>query len=187
VANLKYPDPPLRDDLIALRPWREEDLALVVRTARDRAIKRWSHLPEPFDDAAVRKWFDAIPGQLAEGRSLRMLVVEPTDDRRLLGAVALFNVDAVRRSAEFGCWVAAASRGKGTAPRAAALIIGWAFDTLALESITAEVDADNRIAGDLVARGGFIRAGLVAQSEPAAFRYVLTAERHREFVRESAS
>jgi hypothetical protein len=74
MARLTYPDPPLRQGRVVLRPWERRDLPAVAKAAADPAIVRWNHLPQPFDAAAVRRRFDAIPAQLVAGQALRLLI-----------------------------------------------------------------------------------------------------------------
>jgi RimJ/RimL family protein N-acetyltransferase len=175
-AAIMYPDPPLCDEIVLLRPWREEDIPSVVRAASDPSIERWNHLPQPFDDAAVRSWFVSIPEQLEAGEAIKLLMVNRRHEAELFGAVALFNITENGDSAEIGCWVAASARGHGIAFRAVQLLIRWAFATLHLEEMFAEVDADNQRAQELLVRSGFTRRGDVPDSEPPARRLTVTPQ-----------
>jgi RimJ/RimL family protein N-acetyltransferase len=172
------PKPPmgLCDELVLLRPWREEDIPHVVRAVRDHSIERWNHLPQPFNEEAVRNWFVAIPAQIAAGVAMRLLVVDVRRDADLLGAIAIFNIAASRESAEIGCWVAAKSREHGVAFRAVRLMIDCAVAMLRIEEVFAEVDADNRTAQDLLVRGGFMCRDVIPGSEPTALRYAIAAK-----------
>jgi RimJ/RimL family protein N-acetyltransferase len=183
-AAIIYPDPPLCDETVLLRPWREADIPRVVRAASDPSIQRWSHLPQPFDDGAVRNWFDSIPGQLESGEAIRLLMANVRNDAELFGAIALFNVAESGDSAEIGCWVAASARGHGIAFRAVQLLAHWAFATLRLEEVFAEVDADNQRAQELLVRRGFTKRGDVPDSEPPARRYTVTPQ---DLARESST
>ena len=156
--RLAYPDPPLRDGRVLLRPWRADDLPAIARATRDPAIRRFSHLPEPFDIGAVRSRFQESPAQLAAGTAMRMLIVEPHDESGLCGAIAIFDIDAHRRCGEIGYWLAAAARGRGLASRAVGLMSGWALGELGLERLLAIPDAENDASRQLLERCGF-RAG----------------------------
>lgn len=123
---------------------------------------------------AVHKWFIEIPDQLIAGTAVRLLIVDPQRDTDLYGAVALFGIDASRRSAEIGCWLTTRSRGQGVAFRAVRLLVGWAFAKIEVAQVIAEVDADNHVAQGLLDRGGFACRGQIAGSDPKAIRYAIT-------------
>lgn len=154
---LAYPDPPLRDEHVLLRPWREEDLPAIAEAADDAAIARWNHLPQPYDLAAVRRWYESIPAGLAAGSTLRMLIADARDERRVLGAIAVFGLEA--GSAEVGYWLAAHARGRGVASSPLRLLTLWAFERLGLRRLTARPDAGNVASRRLLERCGFVREG----------------------------
>jgi RimJ/RimL family protein N-acetyltransferase len=155
LPSLPLPHPFLAADHVLIRPWTEGDLPWVVAATDDAAIARWSHLPAPFDAAAVRAWFDAMPSEREQGTALRMLIAEAGDGARL-GAIALDHFDWAAQTAEIGYWVAEPARGRGVASAAVALLTDWAFAELGLAEIVALLDADNAPSQRTLERCGFL-------------------------------
>ena len=69
---LSYPDPPLTEGEIGLRPWREEDLGVIAALCRDPDVARFTRVPDPYTDADARAWMDGLPTGLAEGAAVRL-------------------------------------------------------------------------------------------------------------------
>ncbi len=175
MASVSYPSPPLRDDVVTLRPWRVTDLGDLAKAIRDPAIQRWSHLTAA-DAGAQRRRFAEIPAEMAAGTAVRLLIVDAGDEEVLLGAISLFEIDRDVRTAEVGYWVLATARGRGVASRALGLISGWGAAELALRAITATCDLDNEASQRVLTRAGFQARGPVAKRSPPALEYVLDLE-----------
>jgi hypothetical protein len=53
MAELPFPEPPLTDGVVHLRPWSEDDLGFVVRSCQDPEVARFSPaMASPYTDAA---------------------------------------------------------------------------------------------------------------------------------------
>jgi RimJ/RimL family protein N-acetyltransferase len=175
VPGISYPNPPLHDEVVTLRPWRIADLVSIAEAITDPAIKRWSHLTAP-DAEALRRRLTEIPAEMAAGTAIRMLIVDPRDEETLLGAIAIFDINADTRTAEVGYWLVAGARGRGIASRALGLISSWGADELGTRAMVAICDLDNEASQSVLTRAGFQPHGLVAGSSPPALRYVLESE-----------
>jgi RimJ/RimL family protein N-acetyltransferase len=173
---LTFPAEGLSDGHVRLEPWSDEHLDFVVAAVADDAIVRWSHLPEPFDESAVRRWFDAMPGELAEGSAIRVRIADATDGKSL-GAIALFNIRSAEAEAELGYWISREARGRGVAGRAIHLLMSWAFEALALTQIEAIPDATNESSKRVLERCGFVPAPARADADRATVRYVARGSR----------
>ncbi len=89
----------------------------------------------------------------------------------LHGGVGFSDVNAMRRSANLGYWVADAARGREVAVAAARLAAAWAFDDLGLHRIEILVQPENtaslRVAVKLGAVcEGIARNGIIIDGEP---------------------
>jgi len=51
---LEYPQPPLTDGVVLLRPWDERDLSILEQASRDAYVAEIEHLPVPFGAPAGR-------------------------------------------------------------------------------------------------------------------------------------
>ena len=75
------PDPPLANDVVALRAWSERDIPFIVAACQDPLIDRFTAaIPYPYGEPDARAWlagqemFSSLPVRL----SVRLVgVVEP--------------------------------------------------------------------------------------------------------------
>ena len=89
----------------------------------------------------------------------------------LLGGVGLSHVNAVRRSANLGYWVADAARGREVAVTAARLAATWAFETLGLQRIEILIQPENTASLRVAVKlggvcEGIARNGMLVDGEP---------------------
>jgi [ribosomal protein S5]-alanine N-acetyltransferase len=159
------PPGPLTDDVVSLRPWTKADLPAIDAATRDPEIVRRNRLPQPFDAAA---WFDESNAEQERGESLKLLIVDPTDDR-FLGSLSLWTYDGDPVSAEIGLWTVAEERGRGIGGRAVRLVADWALAHLPLERIVGRTDPDNVASRTVMERLGFELIGPVG--DQVAYEY----------------
>lgn len=153
------PDPPLSDQVVALRRWRRSDVPAIAAACRDPEIPRFLSIPEPYTEDDARGWLRTHPGELSAGRSAQLAIAAASGDG-LLGAIDLHALDWRHHRAEVGYWVAAPERGRGVATRGVALIARWGFQTLGLARIGLIVDTDNLASQRVAERAGFTREGV---------------------------
>ncbi len=95
------------------------------------------------------------------GESLKLLIVDPTNDR-FLGSLSLVDLrGADPTSAEIGLWTVAEERGRGIGGRAVRLFADWALAHLPLERIVGRTDPDNVASRTVMERLGFELSGPV--------------------------
>jgi RimJ/RimL family protein N-acetyltransferase len=165
MPELPLPTPPLGDDVVALRSWRETDIAPQLKAFSDPLFER-------FSDWAPRTVADAVR-YLAEheaarvrGEQLELALVEPHDPSVLLGGASLNNVSLPQGRAAVGCWLAPEARGRGIASRAVRLLARWAFDSLGVARLEFTCGPDNHPSQRVAARCGFSREGLLRSHMP---------------------
>lgn len=151
MAIFSLPALPLGDGVVLLRPWTETDLPAIDAATRDPEILRRNRLPADFDAAA---WFARSRAEQERGESLRLLIVDPTDDR-LLGALSLTAYRDDPTGAELGIWTTAEARGRGIGGRAVGLLCEWALSELPLGRIIGRTDPDNVASRRMMERRGF--------------------------------
>ena len=161
MSALPFPEPPLSDGAVALRPLRRDDAPVKAAWGRDPVIVRWTELPL---------------NQTEEAALVRMARTEET--RQAGHAVALAIVDAklgvvlgscdIRRPdpddaalGEVGFLLAEEARGRGVATRAVGLLVDWSFREFGMERVQGLVHPDNPRSARVLERLGFRREGVL--------------------------
>jgi RimJ/RimL family protein N-acetyltransferase len=166
---------------VTLRPWEPADVSFVYDACQDAEIQRWTNLPSPFRaaDAVALLQFSTT---LRDRGTAALFAITSTDQGELLGAVSLRDVE--RRDIEqgegrasIGYWIALEARGRGAATAAVEAAARWAFDTLGVDEVYADVLHGNDASVRVLERCGFAPDGesTCAQrgvTQPSA-RYVL--------------
>lgn len=153
-----------------LRPWREEDVAEVLRVCSDPVVQRWTSVPAPYTPEHAR---DYVAGRLRgwqTGRDLGLAVCDSTTGR-LLASVAL-RAGAADGRWEVGCWAAPEARGRAVVPQAVGALCRWALAqpelrVARLEWLAETTDYASRRAAEKAGftAEGVLRAGLAHRGE----------------------
>src|SRR3954464_16044991 len=109
MAALAPPDPPLADEVIALRGWRNTDAPDITRMFQDPEALEWTRAPAPYREGDARQWLAGPPAQMRRGDALPLAVTD-TNDGALLGSIEL-RIQAEGR-AELGYVIASWARGR---------------------------------------------------------------------------
>lgn len=140
---------------VALRPVGPEDEAEFIRLTRASAdlLDPWMTLP------ATSQEFGAFIGRLEEQSSVGLVVCGRADGA-IVGGININNIIYGRFQNGFlGYWAFAPGAGRGYMSEALKLVIGYAFDTLGLHRLEANIQPGNHASIRLVARNGFRREG----------------------------
>jgi RimJ/RimL family protein N-acetyltransferase len=161
------PDPQLRDEVVALRPWRDADMPALVRAFTDPVVHRfsWPHV-EPYTERDAWAYLAETKRAWENGTSAEFACVAPADDKAILGGASVYDIDADERQASVGYWVAAHARGKGVATHAAKLLARWAFDGLEIGRLQLTCGPDNAASQRVAERAGFTREALLRSHLP---------------------
>ena len=148
--------PPLSGPTTLLRPWRAADAPVLAAAWRDPAIWNRLKVPEPADEAAALRWISQRGQAVAEGRSVDLAVTDRLSGE-VIGEVGLSRLDAGRRAALVGWWIAEGWRGRGRASEAVRLLLDWILSEGQLDAVMAEVDSDNLASAAVARRAGMRR------------------------------
>jgi ribosomal-protein-alanine N-acetyltransferase len=150
--ELRPPDPPLADAVVALRPLGLKDVAIVEAALADPDICRW------FDNRGVsaRDVVERAASRWRTGEAAEFALV---DHEECVGSLWL-NLSADRR-ASVGYWLLPHARGKGIAARALVLVSRWAFDGLGVKRVGLLADPRNAASLRVAERAGFQREGVL--------------------------
>jgi RimJ/RimL family protein N-acetyltransferase len=95
-GDLPRPERPLTDGVVALRPWRQDDLPAVVRMCQDPEIARFTRVPSPYTEEDARTYLERH-----EEQEVGFAIVEAEDDNDVLGSIGLRDNNAAsQRTAE---------------------------------------------------------------------------------------
>ncbi|KOG23750.1 GNAT family N-acetyltransferase [Streptomyces viridochromogenes] len=132
LAGTPQPTLPTGDGLL-LRPWLAEDAPAVHEIFQDPVLHQW-HVRAADSVAEVGGWIEEWQRAWAGERAAQWAVVE-SDTDRLLGRVALREIQLADGTAEVAYWTAAAARGKGVAVRATTTLTRWALHDIGLHRL----------------------------------------------------
>ena len=153
---LIYPDPPLTDGAIALRPWSMQDVPEAVRCCNEEQIRRFiPPLPIPYTEDDAIAFIGAAQERLDQGSMT--FVIGEGPGAALRGSIGLRTI--APGVAQTGYWVAPEARGRGLAGTALVLLSRWALATLPLIRLQLFADVDNPASMRVAERAGFAPEG----------------------------
>ena len=137
---LKPPLPPLRDEVVALRPWVDADAPQIHAACQDPRIQEFIPIPRPYERGDADAYIARTRRQWASGEKAAFAIADADDATTVLGAVSLAVVERVGNAAY---WVVPAVRGMGVATRSLRLVTHWAMSTLGLGVVLLEIHHAN--------------------------------------------
>jgi RimJ/RimL family protein N-acetyltransferase len=145
----------LRDGVVTLRAWREDDAAAIVECMNgDKEIARWlDRVPQPYtlEDALAY-----IDGTIADEQGH---AVTDAATGRLLGSIGLGREsDGV---CEIGYWIRADARGGGVMTRALVLLSRAALARDEVERVQLRADVENVSSRRVAEKAGFRLEGVL--------------------------
>lgn len=142
---------------IAVREFREEDIALKVEWINDPHNNQYLHYDLPLEYPKTLDWF--------HGRNTEKRVDCTIEYQGVpVGLIGLLNIDRSNRKVELyitlGCHE---YKQRGIATTASRLMLAYAFDVLDMNKVYLNVDADNRAACRLYEKIGMVCEGVFAE------------------------
>jgi RimJ/RimL family protein N-acetyltransferase len=152
--------PRLRGDRVELRALEDGDVPALFGIFGDPEVMRYWSTP-PF--ASVKEALDLLAGIRAGFHDRRFFQwgVQEIATGELVGTCTLFYLIPAHRRAEIGYALARPRWGSGLGSDAVRTLVGFAFDTLGLHRLEADVDPRNARSLRLLERQGFRREGLL--------------------------
>ena len=157
-----FADVQLRTDRLDLRPLRPEDAESLFRIYSDPEFTRyWSTAPWTSLSQATAL-IEKDLRELAADEALR-LGIFLREQNRLIGTCSLFHVSAQCRRAEVGYGIAPAYWRQGYMFEAVSALLDFAFGTLAMNRLEADIDPRNTASARSLEKLGFRREGLLPE------------------------
>ena len=167
MAELPFPAPPLADEVVLLRPWREADAPAAFVAFSDPVVQRFSWpQPPPCSEEDTRRYFAELEEARALGEELNLALVRPGDACVVFGGGSLYDVRREQGCASVGYWLAPEARGRGIATHAVRLLARWAFTELGLARLELTCSPDNEASQRVAQRCGFAREGVLRSHMP---------------------
>lgn len=155
---LAYPQPPLEDGTIRLRPWEARDLTCVREAAADPRIPATTTVPEVFTRQGGLQFIERQHRRQANGEGISLAIADARTDEAVGLIVLLLRPQA--GVAGVGYWLVPGARGRGRATRAVRLVAQWAFG-IGMERLEAWVEPGNVESGRVLLAAGFVREGVL--------------------------
>ncbi|MGW2914550.1 GNAT family N-acetyltransferase [Streptomyces asoensis] len=156
-----FPTISISTERLVLRPFDEDDVQALADMMNDEQVAAWTSVPQPYDQAAARRWItEQAPAERAAGRGLDLAVTEFLT-QRLVGVVRLATTDWHVRSTELSYIVAPWARGEGYASEAALATAQWLFDHQGFERVELRTAADNTASQQVAQKIGCISEGVL--------------------------
>jgi [ribosomal protein S5]-alanine N-acetyltransferase len=119
-------------------------------------------IPHPYELDHALAWIGQQRREAVRGRAVNFAIrLRPTGT--LIGSVGLRDIDPEHLQAELGFWIGRDWWGNGYAREAASAVIGFGFNSLGLNRISAHHMARNPAAGRVLQAAGMQREGLLRQ------------------------
>jgi RimJ/RimL family protein N-acetyltransferase len=147
---------------LALRLVREEDLPSLLEMNADDAVTRYLPYESWRGMEDAREWLGRAVARLAAGEAWQFVIVQRASGR-VIGSCLLFHFDLPNGRAELGYLLGREHWGAGYMQEAAAALIDFAFGTVGLRRLEAQIDPRNEASARLLERVGFIKEGHLRQ------------------------
>jgi len=146
---------------IRIRPWRQDDLAPLVKLADD--IRIWNNLrnyfPHPYTVKDGQAWIDSMTTS-----ALPLNFAIEADGAFVGGIGLILGSDVYAMSAELGYWIGADHWGRGIATEAVRQMVGHGFHSFDIVRIHADVFASNPASMRVLEKNGFLLEGVRRKS-----------------------
>ena len=154
--------PTLRSARLLLRPFTEADTDAIFAVFSNPRVMRYWDSPPWKERAQAERFIENSQRMEQEAEGAR-LAIERSADGVLLGQCCLFKWNPTFRSAGIGYCLDDTAWGQGFATEAVGATLRWAFDTLDLNRVQAELDTRNPASARVLEKLGFVREGTLRQ------------------------
>ena len=159
---MPLPTPTLRSARLHLRPFTPADTDAIFAIFSNPRVMRYWDSP-PWKERAQAERFIENCARIEQEASGARLAIERSADGVLLGQCSFFRWNPTFRSAAIGYCLDEAAWSQGYATEAIGALLQWAFGTLELNRIQAEIDTRNPGSARVLEKFGFVREGTLRE------------------------
>ncbi|OYO01095.1 RimJ/RimL family protein N-acetyltransferase [Propionibacteriaceae bacterium ES.041] len=154
--------PTLTTDRLTLRPFTEADADDLYALQSDGFALRYWDSPPWTERSSLDRFLADARKMADEGTGVRV-VIEHRSDQAFLGWCTVNQWNLRFRSTHLGYCLSPTAWGHGYATEAAHALLRWAYETLDLNRVQAEVDTRNVASARVLEKLGFIREGTLRE------------------------
>lgn len=142
---------------VNLRALEPDDVDILYKWENDRAIWHLSSTITPLSRFTLEQYVLSAGQDIFSTRQVRMMIdlVNPENGVKTIGSIDLFEFEPAHMRAGVGILIHDGFRGKGYASEALSLLMRYAFETLHLHQLFANISTDNTESIRLFERKGF--------------------------------
>ena len=146
-------NPVLNGEKIILRKLKKSDASSIYKNTRDKDVAK--HLANKY--LTSKTFRNEIPKTQKRMRAKTAYAfgIEYKESGKIIGVMAIAQIDYKNKNAELGWWIGKKYWGKGIATEAIQLILNFAFKELKLRRVFAHVYSSNKSSAKLCERNGF--------------------------------
>lgn len=150
--------PLLCDGVILLRALEPSDVDITLKWENDSRLWHLGDTKAPFSRRQIEEYVATYDGDIFSAGQLR-LIVESVDSGSALGAVDLYNFDAINRRSAVGILIDEQYRRNGIALRALTLLCDYVYRRLGLRQLWALCASYNTESIGLFTKSDFRQSG----------------------------
>jgi diamine N-acetyltransferase len=147
---------------VFIRALEPEDVDILYEWENDSSIWHLSNTITPLSRFTLEQYVLSTGQDIYSTRQMRMMIglQKPENGITTIGSVDLFEFEPAHQRAGVGILVHEGFRGKGYASEALKLLIEYAFDTLMMHQLFANISSDNSDSIRLFESKGFRLIGI---------------------------
>ena len=147
---------------ILLRAAEPTDIDFIYKMENDPQIWHLGNTVMPFSHFQIEQYVLNMQHDIYAEKQLRLIIEinGKQGDRKIAGAIDLFDFDPYHRRAGIGILIIQKERKKGFAAEALELLVEYCFEILQLHQLFCHITADNPGSIQLFEKAGFVNCGL---------------------------
>jgi RimJ/RimL family protein N-acetyltransferase len=162
MGGVPLSSPTLLTTRLRLRPFGDADASELFAMHSNAYVLRYWDAPPWTERARAEQFIAACRTIEEEGVGIR-LAVDRASDGAFVGWCSLTRWNPDHRSASLGYCFRDSAWGHGYATEAARGLLRWAFDSLNVNRVQAEVDTRNAASAPVLAKLGFVEEGTLRE------------------------
>lgn len=150
----------LKGNTVYLRALEPEDLEFIYAIENDESIWEVSNTQTPYSKFLIKQYLENAHQDIYEAKQLRLAICK-NEDRKAIGLIDLFEFDPKNNRAGVGIVIQnETDRKQGFGKEALDLMINYAFSTLHLHQLFANIGTKNESSLQLFTTFGFQKIGI---------------------------